>query len=215
MSAARKRSGPEIRSSRRRAWGLASVVVLALAFVAAGDGLSAAATDTPGAWRIERDPGGRSFRAVLPSDQTLSMSGDAVQPALLIVCREGSAGIWLDFGRPVHPALAPMRASIRLDQGRAIQATWNADADQRRAQMVETPFDAALRRTGSGTDELASQTALDLARALLDHDRLAVRTSTAYAGHVALSFELAGIRGALDRMADACGWSASPRADLR
>jgi hypothetical protein len=178
----------------------------ALSMPASGDSAS-------DGWRIEERSEDRATLAILPARQALLFAGQPVEPRLVVACVAGETDLWLDFGRPVHPADAPLRVNLRLDRGRPTQATWNVGADQRRAHMVEQRLDSALRVSGRDS-ALASRDASELARSLAGHDRLAVRSATAYGGHVALSFDLAGLDDALREVADRCGWSESAKAAL-
>jgi hypothetical protein len=168
-----------------------------------------------GAWRVERRNDDGATVAVLPAQEALLFVGRPVQPELVVACLAGRTDLWIDFGRPIHPADAPLRINLRLDRGRPSQATWTIGPERRRAHMVEDRLDAALRRAGTGASERASLGATELAQHLADHDRLAIRAATAYGGHVAVSFDLAGMNDALAHLADTCSWSESVKATLR
>lgn len=195
----------------RIAW-LAAAAALCLAL---GPGTPDARADAADAgWRFERRDEDRAMLAILPAGQSLLFAGQPVEPRLVVACLPDYTDLWIDFGRPVHPARAPLRANLRLDRGRPTTATWNVGPDQRRAHMVEDQLDTALRMAHSDAPDHATRTATELARKLAAHERLAIRTSTAYGGHVALSFDLAGMDDALRHLAESCSWSESVRASL-
>ncbi|MGH0037468.1 MAG: hypothetical protein ACQGVK_20770 [Myxococcota bacterium] len=165
-------------------------------------------------WRIEQREGGQTTLAILPAQKSLLFAGLPVQPELVVACGPSRTDVWIDFGRPVHPAEAPLRVNLRLDRERPLQATWNIGSDQRRAHMVESRLDSALRVSGGGASAHLSHNATELARRLAEHRRLALRSSTAYGGHLALAFDLGGMNDALRQLADRCAWSASVKAAL-